>query len=879
VRSFLELAVVTLRVFGPLRLHAEHGRDLDTLIRRSKRIALLAYLAAARPRGFHRRDTLLALFWPESDNTRARAALNQAVYVLRSVLGEQAIATRGDGDIGLRDDVIWCDANAFETALDSGRTAEALSLYEGDLLAGFFVVGAPEFERWIVRERDRLRQRAADAAWSLAEEHAAARNVVEAERLARRAAAFLPADEATVRRLMTFLHGLGDRAAARRAYEAFAWELANEYELEPSPETRALAEAVSRDEGTSPRAVVLEGRGDAAGVMSGGATDPITRAKSRGARVAGRLATAALGALVAVSAIGLWLNRPTKPPTYAGNVPRLVVLPFQNLGGDEDEYFANGITDEITGRLAQVSGLRVISRTSAMQYKDRGKPMAQIARELNVDYVLEGTIRTARDAVGKTAIRIIPQLLRVTDDASLWTERYTAGLAAGELFRVQADIAEQVARALNVTLLESERRSIAFRPTENLDAYVYYLRGTDYYRHGFNERDTRLAVAMLERAVDMDNRFAVAYARLAQSHAQMYWFYYDHTARRLAQASQALDRALSLGPDLPEAHLAAGFYHYWGHLAYSRALTAFETAGRHRPNDSEIFEAIGNVRRRQGDFAGAIASFDKALQLDPMSPRVWSLLAATHMLAGDYAAAERNFDKVIGLFPEFALPYHNRARLYLSVNGSTGKARAVLNSPSVPQGDASIQYVAVQVDVFEGAYANALERIASSNREAFENQWQFVPADQLRAEIHQLMGRHDLARPRYDAARAVAEKRVRERPDEAHYHSALGIAYAGLGHKREAIAEARRGVTLLPVTQDAWRGLYRLEDLARVYVMVGEYDAALAELESLVSLPGGRTVPFLALDPAWIPLRHHPRFHALSAASAVRARRSRTASR
>lgn len=238
---------VELRVLGSLRLNSSVGRDLDPLMRQSKRIALLAYLAAAVPHGFHRRDTLLAMFWPELDTTRARSALNQALYVLRTALGDQILLTRGDGEVGVHTDALWCDTAAFEEALDAGRPGDALALYRGELLAGFFIEDAPAFEHWLDEERTRLRLRASEGAWTLADAHASDGRIAEATRWARRAAELLPDDETVVRRLMTFFHRLGDRAAAIRAYEAFIWRLSAEFELEPSAETHALAAAIREE--------------------------------------------------------------------------------------------------------------------------------------------------------------------------------------------------------------------------------------------------------------------------------------------------------------------------------------------------------------------------------------------------------------------------------------------------------------------------------------------------------------------------------------------------------------------------------------------------------------------------------------------------------
>src|SRR5881296_463771 len=213
--------MIEFRLLGTLHLTDAEGREVTSLLTRSRRLALLAYLAAATPRGFHRRDTLLALFWPELDQEHARAALRQALHVVRSALGADVVVTRGDEEIGLNVDHLWCDVVAFDEAIAAQRFGEALELYRGELLDGFFISGAPEFERWLERERARLRERASQGAWALAEERAAAGDPVEAGRLAQRAADLLPADETMARLLMTFLNKLGDRAAAIRVYEAF----------------------------------------------------------------------------------------------------------------------------------------------------------------------------------------------------------------------------------------------------------------------------------------------------------------------------------------------------------------------------------------------------------------------------------------------------------------------------------------------------------------------------------------------------------------------------------------------------------------------------------------------------------------------------------
>ena len=309
---------IDLRVFGSLQLTATDGRDLESLLRQPKRTALLAYLAAAVPRGFHRRDTLLALFWPELDDSRARGALNQALYILRNALGDQGILTRGDAEIALSTEVVRCDAAAFESALDAGRPADALALYGGDFLAGFFVPDAPEFERWVSRERERFRHRAAEGAWALAELKATEGDAVQGARWARRAADLLPADEGVIRRLMLFLDRIGDRAAALRAYEAFAWRLNAEYELEPSAETQALAVTL-REQGRRPAEVrFING-------FSSSSASILVSARRRPS-----LGWAAAAALLMVAALttGFWASQ-----RVADAVPRSVIRESLDLPG------------------------------------------------------------------------------------------------------------------------------------------------------------------------------------------------------------------------------------------------------------------------------------------------------------------------------------------------------------------------------------------------------------------------------------------------------------------------------------------------------------------------------------------------------------------
>jgi serine/threonine-protein kinase len=605
--------------------------------------------------------------------------------------------------------------------------------------------------------------------------------------------------------------------------------------------------------------------------LTGPAAAP-TAGVSTARRPAVRRSVIAYAAVAILAIIGAYtvISRTVGPPesAEAAALPRLAVLPFENLGSLEDDYFADGITEEITSRIAEISGLHVKSRTSTMQYKNHEKTLQQIGEELNVDYVLEGTIRTDRAPNGSGQVRVTPQLIRVSDDAHLWTDRYTADLVPGEIFGVQEQIANQVAGALDVTLLEPERRRLAAQPTDNVEAYDYYLRGNDYFfNRGDQDQDARIAIQMYQMAVDLDPDFALAYARLSRVHSMMWFFFYDRTQERLAVAREAVDQALRLDPDLPEAHEALGMYYYHGHLDYERALAEFAIAQKSQPNSGDLLEATGYVQRRQGKFVEALANFKQAVELNPRSAPSADELAETYALVRNPVEAARYYDRAVSLSPDWAHPYAEKAKwVHLRLEGSTARARAVLEqarSVGLAQ-HPEIAYAWILLEIWDGDYRQALDRLALVSSDVlWEDQFLHVPYAQLYAQAYGLMGTRQLEQAYHDSARAILEAGIQQRPDDERYRSALGIAYAGLGRTADAIREGELAVELLPMSKEAWRGAYRVEDLARIYTMVGEYDAAIDRLETLLAVPSPMSVPMLRIDPTWNPLRNHPRFQAL----------------
>jgi serine/threonine-protein kinase len=539
-----------------------------------------------------------------------------------------------------------------------------------------------------------------------------------------------------------------------------------------------------------------------------------------------------------------------------------VVLPFDNLGSTEDDYFADGITDAITARLAGIHGLSVISRQSAIQYKKREKDTRQIAQELRVDYVLEGTVQRERPTDLNSRVRIIPQLINASEDTHVWTEIYDDDMS--EVFRLQSDLAERVASALDITLLEPERQALQSKPTENLVSYEYYLRGNEYIYKGYTENNIRIAVQMYERAVEMDPTFSSAYAQLSKAHSYMYWHHHDRSKERLDMAKRAADKAFQLTPRLPEAHVAMGYYYYYGYLDYDRALGQFTIARKSLPNDSELLTGMGFVQRRQGKFKEAAETLEKALEFDPLHTITVANLGETFMMLRQYEKAERILDMAISQSPDWHLSYSWKAILYLLAEGRTDKARKVLEKGlehiSLPE--MSFFITLITLDVYDGKYQEALGKLSDIS-ESTDDQYFFIPNALRRAEIYSYMNKEELAKKYYDEAQNILEARIQERPKDERFHSSLGIAYAGLGRKDKALREGRLAVEMLPVSKEAMRGLSRIKDLARIYVMTGEYNAAIDQLAFLLNRPSKMSVHLLQLDPTWDPLHDHPRFKKL----------------
>jgi len=541
------------------------------------------------------------------------------------------------------------------------------------------------------------------------------------------------------------------------------------------------------------------------------------------------------------------------------NRKSIAVLPFKNMSDSkEDEYFSDGITEDIITQLSKISDLLVISRTSVMQYKGTGKRTTEIARELGVATVLEGSVRRSGDQV-----RIVAQLIDGATDKHIWADTYDKQMM--QIFAIQSEVAQKIAAALKAKLSPEEQSQLASKAdqTHNLQAYDYLLRGMQYLHRSYSKEDFQIGTEFCEKAVQEDTTFALAYARLGYSHCRMYWFHHDHTAARLTKAKEAIDKALLLQPSSSEAHAALGYYYYWGLLDYGHALEQLGIAQERDPNNSDVLYGIGAVKRRQGRFVDAVTNFKKALELDPRRAEVMYNLAETYNLTREYGEAERYLDVTISLQPDWADPYNMKAWVSIRATGSTTKARPLMATAMEKANKEQLLLTWVWLEVFDGNYQAALNHLGSGSSQVYANQFYYWPKVALYATIYGLMKRPSLAAAYYDSARVLLERNVKSDPEDSRYHSALGIAYAGLGRKKDAISEGKLAVQLLPVSKEAYRGTMRVADLAYIYAMVGEQEAAIKELEFLLSVPSEISPNLLRIDPKWAPLRQNPGFQKL----------------
>ncbi len=584
------------------------------------------------------------------------------------------------------------------------------------------------------------------------------------------------------------------------------------------------------------------------------------RATTARARLRWLIAGGLVMAAVVAGSLGL-RRAPARPEPARAQV---AILPFESVGPGDDAVFVAGMTDEIAVRLSTVNRLVVVPRSASQRYARSGKSAAEIGRELGCDYLLEGSILWGRAADGQSRVRITPRLVRAADGTNVWSEVYDRVLM--DTFQAQSDIARQVAEHLHVSLQKSEQAAMALMElhlTDSEEAYKAFLQGRVYSTERDTVQDMNLAASMFQRALDLDPKMALASAELARAHSRLYHNGVDRSEQRIGMARVAAERALARAPADPRVHLAVAFYYYWVLSDYPAALEHLRFAEKSLANDPELLELMGFILRRTGQSEQALERQQRALHASPSDALMAIEVGNTLRGLRRYREADEYFARAIELAPDLITAYVWRAENLWLWTGSTAEAQATLNRmPSVPVATAiEARYLEF---IYEGRCAEATKLLAGTDLEVLSTTERYYPRVLLEAEALALMGDTARAEAGYEAARVLLETQARKLPNEARLHSALGLAYAGLGRKEEAIREGELATRLCPPERDAWSGPDYERELAHIYVMVGEFGKAIEVLRPLVGAPNRWvSAAVLKLDPRWAPLRRVPEFEAL----------------
>ena len=552
-----------------------------------------------------------------------------------------------------------------------------------------------------------------------------------------------------------------------------------------------------------------------------------------------------------------WYKRKQPEPAQT---PSLAVLPFENLGNPADAYFADGMTEEISSRLGRLDGLRIIGRQSALAYANSKKSVSEIGKELGVTYVLAGSVRWDRSRPGRNLVRVNPALLRVSDGTQVWSEPAEDELKG--IFQMQSRVAEHVASALRVQLSAGDAKKLAAIPTDNIEAYDFYLRGKEALR-GSRGSDMVVAANHFERATLLDPAFTQAYAALGVAHTDALWFLADLSSTRLQKARKAIDRALKLDPNLPAAHNALGNYYYHGKLDYDAALKEFSIAQSLSPNDAEAVAFKSRVERRQGKWAEALADARRSVELDPRNTIYVNDYAYGLMLMRQYDSADAMFRRGTEIDPS---DWHgHQGRVYVALLGSGNVSLAI----------AHLKEAQAKIDPNQfSTYVIGFPWPAYLDKSLLESLNAARPTGGLDQKLFYYQNRGIMAYDLKDtvAMRAIGDSMLKLAPRniqtglfDQDMRALMAAAYAFRGDKAKALEEARSGTVPAVAARDAVRAGDYLIVLASVAAVVGASDEAIAGFEKVLARPSSMSRAWLRVDPMFENLRKDPRFQKLIA--------------
>jgi TolB-like protein/class 3 adenylate cyclase/Tfp pilus assembly protein PilF len=594
---------------------------------------------------------------------------------------------------------------------------------------------------------------------------------------------------------------------------------------------------------------------------------------SKARKLARTVGVVAALVLLAITMSILWQRRAAS--RASGIVPTIpeksiAVMPFENLSDDkQNAYFADGVQDEILTNLAKVADLKVISRTSVMQYKDVVKRnVREIASLLGVSHILEGSVQRSGNR-----IRLTAQLIDARTDRHVWAERYDRDLA--DVFALENELSEQIVAQLKSRLSPNEKAAIEQQPTSNLGAYDLYTRGKLLIdRSVFNDAQSNLfeAVRLLEQAVKSDPSFVLAFYQLAHAHDQIYFRTFDRTAARLTLAEAAIQQLRQLQPDSSETHLALAKHLYWGYRDYDRARKEIDLARRTLPNEPTSYLLLAYIDRRQGRWDASISDMNRAIELDPQNSFYLQQAALTYQMLRRYGDAARLVDKALALTPNDVAVQISRGELEFKWKGDFKPWHSVVDTIVPQQSDDGAIVVRSRFDLAfrEHDYNRALEILRSDPK---QTGWPVeenvdLPPRCTEAVLLRLRGDDLNARPELAAAREELATLARDKVADSFALAATGLAHAILGDKKEAISLGQRAVASAPVTKDSVDGPDAIRTLALIYAWSGKPDKAIEQLNAAAKLPGYLSYGALTQSPLWDPLRKDSRFEKIVASLA-----------
>jgi TolB-like protein/Flp pilus assembly protein TadD len=576
--------------------------------------------------------------------------------------------------------------------------------------------------------------------------------------------------------------------------------------------------------------------------------------------------------LLVIAALLFQRFHPNVPPAVSSSLEKsIAVLPFENFSEDKAfGFFADGVQDEILTDLAKIADLKVISRTSVMQYKGGLKRnLPEIAQALKVAHVVEGSVQRSANRV-----RVSAQLIDARNDTHVWAEKYDRDLA--DVFAIQSEIAEKIADQLQARLSPTEKSAMNERPTSDMVAYDLYLRGKELIYDSVvdpahaSETYFKL-VQLLDQAVARDGAFFLAHCQLAYAHDQIYWQGYDHTETRLALAEASVRVAAGLRPDSGETHLAQAIHFYWGYLNYDRAREELAKAKTALPNNAQVFQFLGLIDRRQGRWDEAIRNGKRSVDLDPRNVDVIGDLGDTYLNSRRYKEAIAMANRALALKPRSAFLRAYPAWVGVQADANITPLRTTLNTIEAegPAPATEVAYFSFQTALRERNPAAAARALANIPSESYIKEADYrVPRAWHEGLLAKLQRDATAAHTAFMAARADTQKLVWGQPGNDRPLSMLALIDAELGEKEKAIGEGRTACDMLPVAKDAIQGVQLITNLARIYALTGEKDLALKELGTVSKLPYGPSYGALRLDPEWDSLRGDPRFEQIVASLA-----------